>query len=43
MDREYWLDQAELQLRQTGDDYNEADVSSLADAMMTEELECLAD
>ncbi|MFA5766449.1 MAG: hypothetical protein WC919_00810 [Candidatus Paceibacterota bacterium] len=36
MNRDYWLDQAELQLQQTGDDYNEADVSSLADAMMIE-------
>lgn len=36
MDRSYWLDQAELQLQQTGDDYNEADVSSLADVMMVE-------
>lgn len=29
----HWLDQAELQLQQTGDEYDEADVKALAEDM----------
>ena len=41
-DREYYLEQAEMELEQEGN-YTEADVSSLADSMQIEDDNCVDD